>query len=115
MASPLPHAMKLLESGRFEEAAAGFAPLASASHDGVIARFRLAECLSRLGRHDEAVDAARAAHRDAPGTPSTAMWLAWTLAEAGRFDEAAAVLPPPGHEEFTDPVRAAFAALAKLA
>lgn len=108
-------AMKSLEAGRLEEAEAAFAALAGPAGDGVIARFRRAECLSRLGRHDEAVAEAQTAQRDAPGTPSTALWLAWVLAEAGRTDDAAAVVYPKGHEEFTDCVRDGFAALAKIA
>lgn len=108
-------AMKLAESGRFEDAAAAFAPLAAPAGDGVIARFRRAECLSRLARHDEAIDEARRAHADAPDAPATAIWLACTLAEAGRFDEAAAVGHPKEQWEYVGPVAAGYTALAKLA
>ncbi len=108
-------AMKSLEAGRLGDAETAFAALAGPSGDGVIARFRRAESLSRLGRHDEAVAEAQTAQRDAPETPSTALWLAWVLAEAGRTADAAAVVYPKGHEEFTDCVRDGFAALAVIA
>ena len=115
MATTLAAAMRLVEDARLEDAAAAFAPLAGTSDDGVIARFRRAECLSRLGRHDEAVAEAQQAHRDAPETPATALWLAQALAEAGRFDEAAAVRHPAAQKEFVGPVSDGYVGLAKLA
>lgn len=108
-------AMRLLESDRLDEAAAALAPLASPAPEGVVARFRRAECLSRLGRHDEAVDEARRAAADAPDDPAPAVWLARCLAEAGRFDEAAAVAFPARHEDFVGPVRRGYEALARMA
>jgi hypothetical protein len=111
----LTRALRHAERGRLDDAAQALAPLAGPTGDGVIARFRRAECLSRLGRHDEALEAARDAHRDAPEAPATAIWLAQTLAEAGRFDEAAAVRHPDAQREFVGPVAAGYAALARLA
>jgi len=112
--SALTAAMRLLEEGRFGPAAEALRPLAGAGRDGVIARFRLAESLSRLGRHDEAVDEASRAHADAPDLPSTGLWFAQTLAEAGRLDEAAAVRHPEKQREFVSPVATGYAALARL-
>ncbi len=98
--------MRLLEKGRFDEAERTLAPLAGDSRRGVIARFRRAECLSRLGRHDEAVAEARAAAAREGGAAAPGLWLAQALAEAGRFAEAA---------EVASPVQDAWAALARVA
>ncbi|MCE9635224.1 MAG: hypothetical protein K8T90_05900 [Planctomycetes bacterium] len=113
--APLTVAMRLFDEAAYEAAANALAPLAGTSHDGVIARFRLAECLSRLGRHADAVDAARRAYTDATLTPATGVWFAQCLAEAGRYDDAAAVRLPEDQREFTGPVADGYAALAKLA
>jgi tetratricopeptide (TPR) repeat protein len=113
--SALPDAMRLLEKAQFDDAAAAFLPLAGPGADGVIARFRRAECLSLLGRHDEAIEEARRAQADAPAATAPGLWLARCLAEAGRFDEAAAVRHAPEQEAFVGPVAAGYAALAKLA
>lgn len=107
-------ALRRMESGDLEGAAADFAALAGPSREGGIARFRRAECLSRLGRHAEAVETARTALADAPGTPAAALWLAQCLAEAGREGEAAAVPFPDGHDVYVGPVREGFRALAEL-
>jgi tetratricopeptide (TPR) repeat protein len=115
MATPIADAMRLLEAARFEEAARAFAPLAGATGDGVIARFRRAECLSRTGLHDEAVAEAARAHADAPEAPATGLWLAQALAEAGRFDDAAAVRHPEAQGDFVSPVARGYAALARIA
>lgn len=107
--------MLRFEESRFEEAAAAFAPVCGPSGDGIIARFRRSECLSRLGRHDEAVAEAQRAHEDAPDVPATGVWLAQALAEAGRHADAAAVRFPDAQREFLSPVAAAWDAVAKLA
>jgi hypothetical protein len=95
MAHSITAAMKLYEQCRYAEAAEAFAPLAGTDSDGVIANFRRAECLSRLGRHDEAIEAARAAVEADPEHPPASLWYAQALAEAGRYQEAADV-PVPG-------------------
>src|SRR6185295_2803808 len=64
MAMSIAAAMRVFESGDLAGAERAFASIAGTSRDGVIARFRRAECLSRLGRHDEAVADARTAHAD---------------------------------------------------
>lgn len=115
MARTLGAAMALLERERYGEAAEALAGLASDSHDGVIARFRRAECLSRLGRHEEAIEEARRAVADEPHAPATAVWLQQALAEAGRFDEAAEVQLPAEHAEYLDPLGEGYSALAHLA
>lgn len=109
------HAMTLLETGRFDAAEAAFAAHVGPTHEGVIARFRRAECLSRLGRHDEAVEEARLAREDDTVHPPASLWLATVLAEAGRYEEAADV-PLPGLLTGEDErMSAAFLALADLA
>lgn len=106
--------MRLVERGLLDTAAAAFAPLAGAAGDGIVARFRRAECLSRLGRHDEAIAEAQRAHDDDPDAPATGLWLAQALAEAGRLDDAAAVRHPGRHSEFVGPVAAGYVGLAHL-
>ena len=115
MAVTLSRAMRFLESDDIDGAERAFAALAGPSHDGVIARFRRAECLSRLLRHEEAIAEARTAQGDAPDQPSTGMWLAWVLAESGDLAGAAAVRHPPGHDAFTEPVSRAFRGLHEFA
>jgi hypothetical protein len=115
MTVSLPSAMKLIERGDLAGAADALAPLAAATRPGVIARFRRAECLSRLGRHDEAVTEARQAYADGGNEPAPGLWLAHTLAEAGRFSEAAQVEVPATSVEALDYVQAGFAAVAQIA
>ena len=116
MRTTLPAALGLLETRRLDAAAAALATHAGPSRTGVIARFRRAEALSRLGQHDEAVEEARRAVADDGANGSAApLWLAWTLAEAGRYDEAAAVALPETSVESLDFLREGFAALARLA
>ena len=114
MAVSLASAMGLFEKSRFDAAADAFAPLSGSSRAGVIARFRRAECLSRLGRHDEAVDEAQQAFADDSASSAPALWLAQTLAEAGRLDEAAEVALPATSAESLDGLRAGYRALARI-
>jgi len=106
--------MRVFEKGDYFAAERAFAEIAGTSRDGVIARFRRAECLSRLGRHDEAIDEARAALRDGPRESAPWVWLVHCLAEAGRLDEATAVEIPGEHVEELTSIRAGYAALAKI-
>ncbi len=115
MAASLAAAVGLLERSRLEEAARALLPLAGPSPGGVIARFRRAECLSRLGRHDDAVAEARRAHADDGAAPAPALWLAQTLAEAGRLDEAAGVALPATAVESLGGLRAGYRALSRIA
>ena len=115
MSVSLASAVGLIENGEFARAADALAPLANGSRKGVIARFRRAECLSRLGQHDEAVVEARQAHDDGAAVPAPGLWLAHTLAEAGRFDEAADISYPATSVEPLDYVQAGFAAVARVA
>ncbi len=108
-------AVGLLEEGRIESAAEALGALAGPSREGVIARFRHAECLSRLARHEEAVAAARRAFEDAPQSSAAGLWLAQTLAEAGRDAEAGQLKLPTTDVESLEPLRAGFAALARVA
>jgi hypothetical protein len=108
-------AMRLFESGDVAGAERAFAALADASRDGVIARFRRAECLSRLGRHEDAVEGARAAQHDGSAEPAPWVWLAHCLAEAGRTDEIASIPIPAAHTEELAVLRDGYAALTRLA
>jgi hypothetical protein len=107
-------AMRVFESGDLFGAERAFASIAGTSRDGVIARFRRAECLSRMGRHDEAVDDARIAFKDGRGESAPWVWLVHCLAEAGRFDEIASVEIPAEHVEELTTLRAGYAALARI-
>ncbi len=107
--------MRLLEGGRLEEAVLALAPLTGPSRLGAIARFRRAEALSRMGRHDEAVEEARQAVADDSVAPAPSVWLAGVLAEAGQYDGAAAVEFPATSVEPLDFLRAGFAALGRIA
>lgn len=115
MTTSIAAAMRVLEKGDVAAAERAFADVAGSRRDAVIAHFRRAECLSRLGRHDEAVAEARVALRDGPGESGPWVWLVHCLAEAGRFGEALAVEVPAGHAEELTTIRAGYAALAKLA
>ena len=115
MSGSLRGAMRLLERGVLDDAARALAPLASASREGVVARIRLAEALSRLGRHDEAVTESETAVRDAPGQAAPAVWHARCLAEAGRWDEVAATTLPATSVESLDFLKSAFGAVARIA
>lgn len=107
-------AMRLFEARRYDEAERAFAALAGPTRDGVIARFRRAESLSRLGRHDEAIADARLAFADDPGHPPAPLWLAQALAEAGRLDEAAAVEFPTEDDAEIEAIARGFAMLPKF-
>ena len=85
MGMNLASAIAELEAARYERAVEALSAVASASGDGVIARFRQAEALSRLGRHDDAVGVARQAVADAPSALAPSLWLAQVLAEADQF------------------------------
>src|SRR5262245_14490738 len=115
MSGSIASAMRALERGDLAAAERAFADVAGTSRTGVIARFRRAECLSRLGRHDEAVTEARAALSHGGEESAPWVWCVHALAEAGRFDEAVALAFPAVHEEELAPIRAGYAALAKLA
>jgi len=108
-------AMRVFEKGDLAGAEIAFAAISGTSRDGVIARFRRAECLSRLGRHDEALADARAAFKDGRGESAPWVWLVHCLAEAGRFDAIASVEIPGAHVEELTTIRAGYAAAAKLA
>jgi tetratricopeptide (TPR) repeat protein len=107
--------MRLFEQGRLAEAADAFGTLTGASGDGCIAQFRRAEALSRLGRHDEAIEDARTAYENGRDEPPAPLWYAQALAEADRFEEAAGVAFPDSDDEELRGVRAGFGALAALA
>lgn len=115
MSTSIAAAMRVYERGDFADAERAFAGVTGGARDAVIARFRRAECLSRLGRHDEAIAEARIALRDGPAESAPWVWLVHCLAEAGRYDEAVAVPIPPEHAEELTTIRAGYAALAKLA
>jgi tetratricopeptide (TPR) repeat protein len=115
MGTSIAAAMRVFEKGDFAAAESAFASVTGSARDLVIARFRRAECLSRAGRHDEAVEHARAALRDGPRESAPWVWLVHCLAEAGRFDEAAAVEIPAEHAEELTVLRAGYAALGTLA
>jgi tetratricopeptide (TPR) repeat protein len=115
MSTSIAAAMRVLERGDLAAAERAFADVTGGPRDAVIARFRRAECLSRLGRHDEAIAEARVALRDGPAESATWVWLVHCLAEAGRFDEAISVEIPREHAEELTTIRAGYAALAKLA
>ena len=107
-------AMKVFEKGDFAAAERAFASVSAGARDVVIARFRRAECLSRLGRHDEAVADARSAYETGASESAPWVWLVHCLAEADRFDEAAAVEIPKEHAEELTTLRAGYAGLARL-
>ncbi len=115
MAMTLGAAVGELEACRYEQAATALGALAGPSGDGIIARFRQAESLSRLGRHDEALEAARQAVSDAPDALAPSLWLMHSQAEAGQYAEAAGLpLPEPEREEVVA-VATGYHALAKIA
>jgi hypothetical protein len=115
MTTSIASAMRVLEKGDVAAAEGAFASVAGSKRDRVIARFRRAECLSRLGRHDEAIGEARVALADGPRESAPWVWLVHCLAEAGRFDEAVAVPIPAQHAEELTVLRDGYAALAKVA
>jgi hypothetical protein len=115
MSPSIAAAMRVFEKGDLFAAEQAFASIAGTSRDGVIARFRRAECLSRLDRHDEAIDDARTAFKDGRGESAPWVWLVHCLAEAGRFGEIASVEIPAEHVEELTTIRAGYAAAAKLA
>src|SRR5262245_8655259 len=108
-------AMRVMERGDLAGAERAFGDVGGSERDRVIARFRRAECLSRLGRHDEAVEDARAALAKGGGEPAPWVWLADCLAEAGRLVEIAGVDIPAAHAEELTPLRDGYAALARVA
>jgi len=108
-------AMRLLEKGDLAAAAEALDGLAGPEGRGVIARFRQAESLSRLGRHDEAVAAAEQAAKDAPDSAAAAIWLLQCRAEAGDLAGAAATPLPPTSVESLGFLSAGYGALARLA
>ncbi len=115
MSASISAAMRVFEHGDYAAAEGAFAALAGPSRDGVIARFRRAECLSRLGRHDDAVDEARVAFADGPRESAPWVWLVHCLAEAGRFDDATSVEIPREHAEELTTIRDGYAAIARVA
>ena len=115
MSTSIAAAMRIFERGDVAAAERAFGEVSGSARNLVIARFRRAECLSRLGRHDEAVADARSAMQDGGAEPAPYVGLVHCLAEAGRFDEIAAVPVPPAHAEELTPMRAGYAALANLA
>lgn len=115
MATSISAAMRVLERGDVAAAEPLFASIAGTSRTGVIARFRRAECLSRLGRHEDAVEQARAAFGDGGGESAPWVWLAHCLAEAGRVAGIEAVPVPPHHTGELGPMRAGYVALGRLA
>jgi tetratricopeptide (TPR) repeat protein len=115
MSPSIAAAMRVFETGEFAAAERAFAAISGPSGDGVIARFRRAECLSRLGRHDEAVEEARTAFRDDAKSAAPWVWLVHCLAEAGRFGEATSVEIPNDHAEELTTLRAGYAGAAKIA
>jgi len=115
MTTSIAAAMRVLERGDLAAAERAFADVSGGVRDAFIARFRRAECLSRLGRHDEAIADARAAFAAGRGESAPWVWLVHCLAEAGRFDEALVVDIPAEHAEELTTIRAGYAALAKVA
>lgn len=115
MTTSISAAMRVLERGDVAAAEPLFASIAGTSRTGVIARFRRAECLSRLGRHDEAVLEARAAFRDGGDESAPWVWLVHCLAEAGRTEEIGTIEIPAHHTEELVPMRAGYAALGRIA
>jgi hypothetical protein len=115
MSTSIAAAMRVLERGDLAAAERAFADVSGGERDAVIARFRRAECLSRLGRHDEAIADARTAFASGRGESAPWVWLVHCLAEAGRHGEAAVVDIPAEHAEELTTIRAGYAALAKVA
>jgi hypothetical protein len=107
-------AMRVFEKGELAAAERHFAEIAGSSRSGVIARLRRAECLSRLGRHDEAVADARVAFQDGPRESAPWVWLVHCLAEADRSDEAVGVPIPAEHSAELTTLRDGYAALARV-
>ena len=115
MTTSIAAAMRVFERGDVAGAERAFAEVTGGARDLVIARFRRAECLSRLARHDEAVVEARSAMQDGGAEPAPYVALVHCLAEAGRWNEIASVAIPPAHAEELTPMRAGYAALARVA
>ena len=115
MTTSIAAAMRVMERGDLAAAEQAFGDVGGSARDRVIARFRRAECLSRLGRHDEAVEHARAAAADGRGEPAPWVWLADCLAQAGRLGEIGRAEIPSAHEEELVPLRNGYAALARVA
>ncbi len=108
-------AMRLLEKGDLAGAAEALDGLAGSDGHGVIARFRQAESLSRLGRHGEAVTAAEQAAKDAPESAAAALWLLQARSESGDLAGAAATPLPATSVESLGFLSDGYAALARLA
>lgn len=104
--------MRVMEKGDLAAAERALASVEGSARDRVIARFRRAECLSRLGRHDEAIADARAALRDGSDETAPWVWLVHCLAEAGPGAEIPP--PPPRHAEELAPIRAGYEALERI-
>jgi hypothetical protein len=115
MTTSIGAAMRVMERGDLAAAEQALGRVAGSARDLVIARFRRAECLSRLGRHDDAVAQARAAFADGRDEPAPWVWLADCLAEAGRLGEIAGAEIPAAHAEELTPLRDGYAALARVA
>jgi hypothetical protein len=115
MTTSIAAAMRVMERGDLAAAERAFGDVAGSARDLVIARFRRAECLSRLGRHDEAVEHARAAFAGGGVEPAPWVWMAGCLAEAGRLGEIAGAAVPAAHAEELTPLRDGYAALARVA
>ena len=107
-------AMRVMERGDLAAAEQAFGDVSGSAHDRLIARFRRAECQSRLGRHDEAVEHARAAFAEGGGEPAPWVWLADCLAEAGRLGEIGRAEIPSACGEELVPLRDGYAALARV-
>jgi hypothetical protein len=114
MTTSIGAAMRVMERGDLAAAEQALGNVAGSARDLVIARFRRAECLSRLGRHDEAVEHARAAFADGRGESAPWVWLADCLAEAGRLGEIAGAEIPAAHAEELTSLRDGYAALARV-
>jgi hypothetical protein len=115
MTTSIAAAMRVYERGDYIQAIGAFADVAGGPRDLVIARFRRAECLSRVGLHDEAIEHARAAFEAGRGESAPWVWLVHCFAEAGKFADATAVEIPAEHAEELTTIRAGYAALAKIA
>jgi hypothetical protein len=115
MTTSIAAAMRVMERGDLAAAERAFGDVGGSERDRVIARFRRAECLSRLGRHDEAVEHARAAFAVGGPEPAPWVWLAHCLAEAGRAGEIAGAAIPQGHAEELTPIRDGYEALSRVA